>query len=171
MGNLLGLTEQLLAALMTDENTISTNLIYHWDFPQPFILPLTVCSADIDGLQHTNNAVYVQWCQQAAWAHSAELGLREADYQALDRAMAIRHSEYDYIFASSEGEELLLATWLTKSQGLSMERCFQLSRKRDGETILRGKWRLVCIEISTGKPKRQPPIFVEAYGPAVVAAD
>jgi len=156
---------------MTDASSTLKNTSYHWDFPKPFLLPLTVCSADIDGLQHTNNAVYVQWCQQAAWAHSAELGLREVDYQTLDRAMAIRHSEYDYIFASSEGEELVLATWLTKSQGLSMERCFQLVRKRDGETILRGKWQLVCIEISSGKPKRQPPIFVEVYGPAIVAAE
>jgi len=156
---------------MTDASSTLNNSSYHWDFPKPFLLPLTVCPADIDGLQHTNNAVYVQWCQQAAWAHSAKLGLREVDYQTLDRAMAIRHSEYDYIFASSEGEELVLATWLTKSQGLSMERCFQLLRKRDGETILRGKWQLVCIEISSGKPKRQPPVFLEVYGPAIVAAD
>jgi acyl-CoA thioester hydrolase len=50
--------------------------------------------AGIDGLHHTNNAVYVNWCQQAAWAHSVAIGLDLERDRALDRAMVIRHSEY-----------------------------------------------------------------------------
>ncbi len=55
-----------------------------WDFPQPFTLPVSPSVNDIDGLNHTNNAVYVQWCEKIAWAHSAALGLDLADYQRLD---------------------------------------------------------------------------------------
>jgi acyl-ACP thioesterase len=46
-----------------------------WDYPQPFMLQRTPQAADIDGLNHTNNAVYVRWCEQAGWAHSEALGL------------------------------------------------------------------------------------------------
>jgi acyl-CoA thioester hydrolase len=140
-----------------------------WDHPAPFVLSLTPQPGDIDGLGHTNNAVYVQWCEQAGWAHSEALGLSLADYRRLDRAMAIREGHYDYLLPSFAGEALLLGTWLTASDGrLTMERRFQLRRVSDGQTLVRGRWLLVCIEISTGKPKRMPPEFLTIYEAAVV---
>jgi acyl-CoA thioester hydrolase len=61
-----------------------------WDYPDPHTIACTPGPADIDGLNHTNNGVYVRWCQDAGWSHSEALGLSLLDYQALDRAMAIR---------------------------------------------------------------------------------
>jgi acyl-CoA thioester hydrolase len=139
----------------------------NWDRPNPFILPVTPQAADIDGLDHTNNAVYVRWCQDAGWAHSHALGLTLADYKRLDRGMAIRRSEFDYIFATDEGEALLLGTWLAAGDSpLSMQRFFQLVRERDNTTVLRARWELVCIELSTGRPKRLPTEFSDVYIPA-----
>jgi acyl-CoA thioester hydrolase len=140
-----------------------------WDLPSPFVLALTPQPGDIDGLGHTNNAVYVQWCEQAGWAHSEALGLSLADYRRLDRAMAIREGHYEYLLPSFEGEALLLGTWLTASDGrLTMERRFQLRRASDGVTLVRGRWALVCIEISSGKPRRMPAAFLDIYDKAVV---
>ena len=141
----------------------------NWDFPNPFTLPVTPGSHDIDGLRHTNNAVYVQWCEKIGWAHSESLGLGLADYQRLDRAMAIRRGEYDYLLPTALDEALTLATWLTRSDGkLTMERRFQLVRNSDLATVVRGRWELVCIELATGKPKRMPPEFVAVYHAAVI---
>ena len=140
-----------------------------WDLPSPFTLALTPQPGDIDGLGHTNNAVYVQWCEQAGWAHSEALGLSLADYRRLDRAMAIREGRYEYLLPSFEGEALVLGTWLTASDGrLTMERRFQLRRASDGQTLVRGRWALVCIEISSGKPRRMPAEFLDIYDKAVV---
>jgi acyl-CoA thioester hydrolase len=140
-----------------------------WDRPSPFTLQLAPAAPDIDGLGHTNNAVYVQWCEQVAWAHSEALGLSLADYRRLDRAMAIREGHYDYLLPSFKGEALVLGTWLTASDGkLTMERRFQLRRASDGVTLVRGRWVLVCIEVSSGKPKRMPPEFLNIYETAVV---
>ena len=61
-----------------------------WDYPKAFTIPAKPLVDDIDGLHHTNNAVYVQWCEKVGWAHSELLGLILADYHRLDRAMAIR---------------------------------------------------------------------------------
>jgi acyl-CoA thioester hydrolase len=142
-----------------------------WDYPNPFTLPRAPEAADIDGLNHTNNAVYVRWCEQIGWAHSERLGLSLEDYRRLDRAMAIRRGEYDYILPTFAGEALTLATWLVDGNGkLSMERRFQLVRDSDGATVLRGRWDLVCIDIAAGKPRRMPQEFLEAYMPAIVAA-
>lgn len=141
-----------------------------WDYPKPFVLPRTPRANDIDGLNHTNNAVYVQWCEQVGWAHSESLGLSLADYQRLDRAMAIRRGEYDYLLPTALNDQLSLATWIFASEGkLVMERRFQLIRDADRATILRGRWELVCIELSSGRPRRMPPEFCSIYLPAAVS--
>ncbi len=140
-----------------------------WDYPQPFTRPVSPKDIDIDGLNHTNNAVYVRWCEEVAWAHSEALGLDLADYQRLDRAMAIRRGEYDYVLPTLLGEQLTLATWLFASDGkLTMDRRFQLIRDRDQVTVLRGRWDLVCIELSSGRARRMPPEFCDIYLPAMV---
>ncbi|MFZ4538827.1 acyl-CoA thioesterase [Propionivibrio sp.] len=142
---------------------------FNWDYPKPFTLAVSPSGGDIDGLNHTNNAVYVRWCETIGWAHSAVLGLSLADYGRLDRAMAIRRGEYDYLLPSVLGDELLLGTWLTGSDGkITMERRFQLIRLRDQSTVLRGRWDLVCIEMSTGRPRRMPTEFSVVYLPAIV---
>lgn len=141
----------------------------HWDFPNPFTLALSPQTEDIDGLGHTNNAVYVRWCEQAGWAHSMALGLGVDDYRRLDRGMAIRRGEYNYLLPTAEGEPLLLGTWLIAGDSaVSACRCFQLVRLSDQSTVLRGKWELVCIELSSGRPKRFPAEFKAAYQPAMV---
>ena len=142
-----------------------------WDHPHPFTLTTRVQAQDIDGLEHTNNAVYVKWCEQVAWAHSVALGLDLDRYRALDRAMAITHSEYHYLQASREGDEIVVGTWIVAwDRRLTMRREFQAIRVADGTTLLRGAMRFACIEISTGRPRRLPPEFIAGYGPAVLAA-
>lgn len=141
-----------------------------WDLAGPHTLAVLPQAADIDGLNHTNNAVYVRWCEQVAWAHSEALGLSLADYQRLGRAMAIRRASYDYLLPSAEGEALTVGTWLTHSDGkLAMTRRFQIVRDRDGATLLRGQWDLVCIELGSGRPRRMPAEFVSVYDAAVVS--
>jgi acyl-CoA thioester hydrolase len=49
-----------------------------------------------------------------------------------------------------------------------MERRFQMQRQRDGACVLRARWALVCIELSSGRVRRMPPEFCCAYLPAVV---
>jgi len=36
-------------------------------------------------------------------------------------------------------------------------------RKSDGATLLRARTTFVCIELSTGRPKRMPEAFIEGY--------
>jgi acyl-CoA thioester hydrolase len=140
-----------------------------WDHPHPYTRAVSPQPPDIDGLNHTNNAVYVRWCERIAWAHSEALGLGLADYQRLDRAMAIRRGEYHYLRPSTLGEELMLATWLLASDGkLTMQRGFQLVRLSDQATLMRGHWDLVCIALSSGRAQRMPSEFCELYLPATL---
>lgn len=141
-----------------------------WQLPDPFVIDIEVKSEDIDGLGHANNAVYVSWLERCAWRHSQSLGLDLAEYRRLDRAMAVVRHEVDYLAAAYEGEQLQLATWIVESdQRLKMTRHFQLVRPADALTLLRAQTTFVCIELSSGKPKRMPVEFIEGYGRAMLA--
>ncbi|MDG2273140.1 MAG: thioesterase family protein [Halioglobus sp.] len=141
-----------------------------WDYPRPHILHTHVQAIDIDGLNHTNNLVYVDWCQRAAWAHSEALGLNLNAYRDLDRAMVIKHSEFDYLQASQEGDEVMVGTWIVDwDQKLTMARHFQVIRIADGVSLLRARMRFVCVELSSGRPRRLPPEFIVGYGSAVLS--
>ncbi len=140
-----------------------------WTLPDPFVIDIVVQSEDIDGLGHANNAVYVSWLERCAWRHSQSLGLDLAEYRRLDRAMAVLRHEIDYLASAYEGDQLQLATWIVESdQRLKMTRHFELKRPADDLTLLRAQTTFVCIELSTGKPKRMPAEFVEGYGRALL---
>lgn len=140
-----------------------------WDHPAPHTLRTRVEDADMDGLNHTNNAVYVKWCEQVAWSHSVALGLDLERYRALDRAMVIARSEFDYLQASRAGDAIIVGTWIVDwDRRLTMNRRFQVIRLDDGVTLLRGAMRFVCVELSSGRPRRLPPAFIEGYGAAVL---
>lgn len=146
-----------------------TELAELWDYPGPHTLMTRVSAQDMDGLNHTNNAVYVKWCEQVAWSHSVALGLDLDAYRRLDRAMAITRSEFDYLQASREGQEIAVGTWIVDwDRRLTMNRRFQVLRVDDGVTLLRGAMRFACIELSSGRPRRLPKAFIEGYGPAVL---
>ena len=141
----------------------------NWDLATPFVIDIRVEADDIDGLGHANNAVYVSWLERCAWRHSQSLGLDLSEYRRLDRAMAVVRHEIDYLAAAYEGDELQLATWIVESdQRVKMQRRFQLVRPADAATLLRASTTFVCIELSSGKPKRMPVEFVEGYGPALI---
>jgi len=140
-----------------------------WTLPDPFVIDIVVQPEDIDGLGHANNAVYVSWLERCAWRHSQSLGLDLAEYRRLDRAMAVLRHEIDYLASAYEGDQLQLATWIVESdQRLKMTRHFQLKRPADDLTLLRAQTTFVCIELSSGKPRRMPQEFVDGYGKALV---
>lgn len=140
-----------------------------WDLANPFTIDLKVSADDIDGLGHANNAAYVTWMERCAWRHSQSLGLDLVVYRNLDRAMAVLRHEIDYLASAYEEDELTVGTWIVASDHrLKMTRQFQLVRPADGLTLLRAQTTFVCIELSSGKPKRMPPEFVDGYGPAVI---
>ncbi|MEX6503010.1 acyl-CoA thioesterase [Pseudomonas zhanjiangensis] len=140
----------------------------NWDLANPFVIDIRVGADDIDGLGHANNAVYVSWLERCAWRHSQFLGLDLAEYRRLGRAMAVVRHEIDYLASAYEDQELQMATWIVESdQRLKMDRRFQLIRPADGTTLLRARTTFVCIELSTGKPRRMPAEFVDGYGRAL----
>lgn len=135
-----------------------------WDIATPFTESITVGPEHLDRFGHTNNVVYLQWLERVAWAHSNSLGLTFEDYERLNAGCVARKHELEYLAATFAGDQLLLGTWVHENDGkVGMWRRYQIVRVGDGKTVLRGQTHWVCVDMKTGRPKRQPPEFLAAY--------
>lgn len=137
-----------------------------WDVPHPFVQAVTVQPQHLDEFGHTNNVVYLAWLQDVAWAHSQALGFAMADYQRIGTGCVARRHELDYLAPTFAGEVLQVATWVAENAGkVDMWRAYQIIRERDGRTVLRARTHWICIDMASGRPRRQPAEFVAAYRP------
>lgn len=140
-----------------------------WELPDPWILDMTVPESAIDQLGHANNCEYLRWLEDIAWAHSRHLGLGFEQYQAFNRAMVARQTELEYLAAAFAGDDLQIGTWIVENdKRISMVRRYQIVRPADGVTLLRGRTRWVCVALDSGKPKRLPQEYVDAYAVTAV---
>lgn len=128
-----------------------------------FELTLTVAPHHLDSFGHVNNIIYLQWMQDVAWAHSTVLGLDLAAYQKLDAAMVARHHELTYLSPCFTGDQLLLKTWITETDGFNLHRQYEFMRLTDEKKVFEASTHWVCIRLSTGRPVRMPPEFKKAY--------
>jgi acyl-CoA thioester hydrolase len=143
-----------------------------YDLLNPHLLNVVVEDKDIDAYNHVNNAVYVTWCDRAAWDHSATLGMPIERCLKLDRGMAVVRTVIAYLRPALRKDELLVATWLLPSESrLCVRRRFQIIRITDATTLARAEVEYACIELSTGRPTRWPPEFRTHYAslPSVLA--
>ncbi len=86
--------------------------------------------------------------------------------------MVVKTAHIDYLSAATLGQNLRLATWVAHNDNrLSLERAYQLVRLLDNAILLRGRTRFVCVELSTGKPRRMPKEFIQGYGSACINAE
>lgn len=135
-----------------------------WDVVCPYSQRLVVGAEHLDAFGHTNNVTYLRWLEDVAWAHSTALGLGMDDYRRLNTGCVVRRHELDYLAPTFAGDELFTATWIHANSGrLDLWRRYQIIRKADAKTVLRGASQWVCVDLSSGRPKRQPPEFIAAY--------
>ncbi|HQV23075.1 MAG TPA: thioesterase family protein [Agitococcus sp.] len=137
-----------------------------WLVATPFIMKVLVEPKHQDDFGHTNNVVYLQWLEQVAWQHSASLGLDIATYYRLGCGCVVRKHELNYCLPSYVGDELAIGTWISANDAkLSTVRSYQVVRLQDQKTILTAHTQFVTVDMKTGKPKRMPPEFIQAYLP------
>ena len=123
---------------------------------------------EIDEYRHVNNAAYMRWLDRCAWAHSTALGLSIEDCQRIDRGMAVRSSQLDYLAPAFLDDEITIGTWIIHNDGkLRCTRRFQVVAAATGKTLLRATTEYVCLVLSTGRPSRMPPEFLERYASTV----
>ena len=117
----------------------------------PFEMPIRVESADLDGLNHVNNVVYLRWVQDVATAHWFA-GAPPEDQASLIW-MVVRH-EIDYQTPAVLGDEIILRTWIGAAAGLRFDRHTEILRASDRKVLAKARTVWVPIDPASGRPKR-----------------
>lgn len=135
-----------------------------WDHPGVYAIQIDVLADDCDEFNHVNNAVYVAWQDQIAWAHSTHLGFSPQGYVDLGVGYVVRENALTYELPAKAGDQLALGTWvLGNDNKLRCERGFQFIRLSDQKTAFRGKITYVSFDLKRQKLTRTPPELIKAY--------
>ena len=120
----------------------------------------TVTVADIDGLGHVNNVVYLRWVQDVATAHWLHSSTPEQ--QKKYGWVAIRH-EIDYLTAGMLGDDLIARTYVGSVTGIKFERFVEIVRPSDGRTLAKSRSIWAPIDMITKRPCRIDPAINQQF--------
>jgi acyl-CoA thioester hydrolase len=130
------------------------------DGRQVFELGFTPSSADIDGMGHVNNVVYLRWAQELALNPMAARA--PAEEQARWAWIVLRH-EVDYRRALMPGETARARTWVAPSaEGPRFERFVRIDGP-DGAMCAQARTIWCLIDQASGHPRRVPAWMVETF--------
>ncbi|MGD8862786.1 MAG: thioesterase family protein [Myxococcales bacterium] len=134
--------------------------------PAEFRLELDVADDDLDELGHVNNAVYVRWLQDVAWAHSRAVGFGLPEYTALGGVFVVRRHEIEYLLPAGKGDRVQLITHVAWWKGATCERHTQVRRASDGALLARARTLWAYVSLDGGRPRRIPKPVLEAFSVA-----
>lgn len=128
---------------------------------------------------HVNNAVYIEYLEDAAIQHATAAGWSESRMRAdAGGVFVARKHEIEYLKAAVADDWLRVTTWPSEMQGATAFRQYEISYLRDtqagaihgrlvdpseidseerGAVLIRATTQWAFIDPLTGRPRRIPP--------------
>jgi acyl-CoA thioester hydrolase len=125
-----------------------------------FILDIRVRFHECDPLGHVNNAVYLQYLEDAAIRHAAAAGWPESRLRAEAGGVFVaRKTEIDYLRAAKVDDLLRITTWPSEMRGATAYRSYEIAYLRDTQaSALDGR----LIDFDTADDPERGAILVKA---------
>ena len=116
--------------------------------------------ADIDGLGHVNNVVYLRWVQDVAAAHweSATSAAERADI-----AWVVLRHEIDYKHPARPGDQVIARTWVGVPDAARFERHTEIRRAADGRLLAEARSLWCPVHAATGRLRRIDPALHDRF--------
>jgi acyl-CoA thioester hydrolase len=121
---------------------------------------LTVTTSDIDNLNHVNNVGYLQWVQDVASAHWELMASEEM--KQIYSWVVLKH-EIEYFAPAFLGNELMVRTWVEKSEGVRSERHVEISSMETNKLLVRAKTVWCLLDTATMRPIRIASDILEIF--------
>ena len=119
-----------------------------------------VLAKDIDELGHVNNAVYVNWIQEASTEHWQAIAAQSIQDKYL--WFCSRH-EIDYKQQLYIEQDVEIRTWLGQAIGARFDRFVDIREKGSKSSSALAKTTWVLISKSSGRPIRIKPEILAAF--------
>lgn len=128
-----------------------------------YTMRLRVRNYEVDMLGHVNNAVYLNYLEQAAIEHATALGFSQARLRALGGIWVVRRHEIDYLGAAVSDDELDVTTWPESVSGVRALRCYEIRNVKTEKRLIAARTLWVWIDLKTGRPHAHPREILEAF--------
>ncbi len=120
---------------------------------------------ELDSFGHVNNAVYVNYMQEAAIEASADAGFGPAWYMERSTSWVIRKLSVRYLLPARYKDELEIETWVSNVRRATSTREYVITRTEDGARVVRARAQWVYLNSNTGQVSRLPPEIAERFVP------
>ncbi len=117
---------------------------------------------EIDGLGHVNNAVYLNYLEQAATEHVEALGFDAARLASLGGFFVARRHEVEYLCPAVYGDELTVTTWTESQRGPRSIRRY-LVHNAAGKCCVEARTHWIWLRADGRIPRSIPPEFRAAF--------
>ena len=128
-----------------------------------FTMRLTVRRYEIDALGHVNNAVYLNYLEQAATQHADALGFGRARLRELGGHFVVRRHEVDYLGAAVEGDDLDVTTWPELLIGARAIRDYEIRHASTGTRLVAARTVWAWIDARSGAPRPLPREILASF--------
>jgi acyl-CoA thioester hydrolase len=120
---------------------------------------------ELDSFGHVNNAVYVNYMQEAAIEASADAGFGPRWYREQGTNWVIRKLAIRYLLPALYKDELEVKTWISEVRRATCTREYLITRTSDAARIARARVQWVYLDSNTGKLVRLPAEIAERFAP------
>lgn len=127
-----------------------------------YTMRLRVRQYEMDSFGHVNNAVYLNYLEQAATEHAAALGFGQARLAELSGLFLVRRHEIDYLGAAVAGDELAVTTWPEHLSGARAVRCYEIRHVTSGKRLITARTLWVWVDLR-GRPRPMPQVILDAF--------
>jgi len=129
--------------------------------PNAFHVTRRVNYYDMDENQHVNNAVYLNYLEQATIDAAASAGFDLPRWLDLGGMFVVRQHDIEYLHPAKYGDTLDILTWVGETSPPSVVR-HTIMRDQDGTLDIRARTQWVWIDPASQKPTEIPPALLEA---------
>ncbi len=136
--------------------------------PGVFKMRRQVQFREIDGLQHVNNAVYLDYVEDCGMQVINAFGWTLAQMQARGFGIVVKRHQIEYRQSAVMDDELEISTWVSGLRRASGVRHYIIQRVSDGALLVQVHSECVWIDLKTGLPMRVPPDFISAFEANIV---
>ena len=125
---------------------------------------------ECDANRHVNNANYLRYMQEAAFAASAAAGYDFARYAELGQSWLIRETEIEYFAPLVYGDTLTIKTWVDDFRRVRSRRRYESYKIGGSKPLARASTDWIYLDTATTRPVAIPDQLKRAFFPEGIPA-
>lgn len=124
-------------------------------------LRVRIYELDVNG--HVNNAVYLNYAEQAATEHAESLGFGRDWTRVQGGAWVVRRHTIEYRSPAEYGDEIEITTRIVEMRGARGTRRSTLARVSDATLLAEVQTEWAWVRLADGRPVRIPEQVIAAF--------